>query len=228
MNWTILASVSLGNLKLSGTNCLKCAPSSSFTNVRHAQPSVISFFPLVLGASKSPLVSTRGVPLILKWKRRSLSRVRLFVTPWTIQSLEFSRPEYWSGKDPLSLLQGIFPTQGSNPGVPHCGQILYQLSHKGSPRILEWVAYPFSSGSSRPRNWTEVSCIAGRFFINWALREAQLILKVICILSFFPLYGFLLPISHQHFLQYSCYLKLLMDNKLHDVEHWRKMGKWQT
>ena len=32
-----------------------------------------------------------------------------------------------------SLLQGIFPTQGSNPGLPHCRQILYQLSHKGSP-----------------------------------------------------------------------------------------------
>ena len=35
----------------------------------------------------------------------------------------------------LSLLQGIFPTQGSNPGLPHCGQILYQLSHKGSPPL---------------------------------------------------------------------------------------------
>ena len=32
----------------------------------------------------------------------------------------------------LLLLQGIFPTQGSNPGLPHCRQILYQLSHKGS------------------------------------------------------------------------------------------------
>ena len=42
----------------------------------------------------------------------------------------------------LSLLQGSFPTQRSNPGLPHCRQILYQLSHKGSPRILEWVAYP--------------------------------------------------------------------------------------
>ena len=49
-----------------------------------------------------------------------------------------------------SLLQGIFPTQGLSPGLPHCRQILYQLSHKGSPRTLEWVAYPFSSGSSRP------------------------------------------------------------------------------
>ena len=74
----------------------------------------------------------------------------------------------------LSLLQGIFPTQGSNPGLLHGRWILYQLSHKGSPRILEWVAYPFSSRSSRPSNWTEVSCIAGGFFTNWIIREAHL------------------------------------------------------
>ena len=72
----------------------------------------------------------------------------------------------------LSLLQGIFPTQRSNPGLPHCRRILYQLSHKGSPGILEWVAYPLSSGSSWPRNWTTVSCIAGGFFSNWTIREA--------------------------------------------------------
>ena len=59
-------------------------------------------------------------------------------------------------------------TQGSNPGI----RILYQLSHKGSPRILEWVAYPYSRGSSRPRNWTGVSCNAGGFFTIWAIREA--------------------------------------------------------
>ena len=73
----------------------------------------------------------------------------------------------------LSLLQGIFPTQGSNPGHPHCRQILYQLSHKGSPRILEWVTYPFSSRSSWPRNRTGVSYIAGGFFTSWTTREAE-------------------------------------------------------
>ena len=41
-------------------------------------------------------------------------------------------------------------------------------------RILEWVAYHFSSGSSQPRNQTGVSCIAGRFFTSWAVREAQI------------------------------------------------------
>ena len=37
---------------------------------------------------------------------------------------------------------------------------------------MEWVAYPFPRGSSRPRNWTGVSCIAGRFFTSWATRKA--------------------------------------------------------
>ena len=97
--------------------------------------------------------------------------------PMDIQSMAFSRPEYWSGQsflsprnlpntgieprspalqadslpaEPpgktkntgvgnLSLLQGIFPTQGSNLGLPRCRRILYQLSHKGSPGILEWA-----------------------------------------------------------------------------------------
>ena len=75
-------------------------------------------------------------------------------------------PRNYPGQDTvvasLSLLQGIFATHGWNPGLPHCRQILYHLSHKGSPRILKWVAYPFSSGSSQPRNQTRVSCIAGR------------------------------------------------------------------
>ena len=94
-------------------------------------------------------------------------------------------------------IQGIFPTQGSNPGLPYCRQILHRQP-PGKPwkwkllnrvqlfvtpvdytvhgilqaRILEWVAFPFSRGSSQPRDRTQVSRIAGRFFINWAIREA--------------------------------------------------------
>ena len=86
-------------------------------------------------------------------------------------------PDQNTGVGSLSLLQGIFPTQGSNPGLPYCRQILYQLSHQGSPRILEWVAYPFSSGSSWPRNQTGVSCIAGGFFTNRAIREAPFLFQ---------------------------------------------------
>ena len=77
-----------------------------------------------------------------------------------------------TGVGSLSLLQGIFPTQGSNPGLLHCRSILNQLNHKGSPRILEWVAYTFSSRSSWTRKQTRVSCIAGGFFTNWTIRDA--------------------------------------------------------
>ena len=86
-------------------------------------------------------------------------------SPW-------NSPGQNTGVSSLSFLQGIFPTQGSNPGLPHCKQILYQLSHQRSPRILKWVAFPFSSRSSWPRNRTRVSCIADGFFTNWAIKEA--------------------------------------------------------
>ena len=106
-----------------------------------------------------------------KWKWKSLSCVQLFAThrlysPW-------NSPGQKTGVGSLSLLQGIFSTQESNPGLLCCRQILYQLHHKGSPRILEWLAHPFSSRSSWPRNRTGVSCIAGEFFTNWAIREAH-------------------------------------------------------
>ena len=65
-----------------------------------------------------------------------------------------------------ALPQGIFPTQGSNQGLPHCRQILYYLSHQGSRRILEWVASLFSRASSPPRNRTRISSIAGGFFTS--------------------------------------------------------------
>ena len=53
-------------------------------------------------------------------------------------------------------------------------------------RILEWVAVPFSRGSSQSRNRTQVSCIAGGFFTNWATREAQIWQEVFSIHSSFP------------------------------------------
>ena len=93
------------------------------------------------------------------------SRPHGLYSPWT-------SPGQNTGVGSRSLLQEIFPTQGLNPGLPHCRPILYQLSHQGSPRILEWVASPFSSRSSQPRNWTGASCIAGGFFTSWATQES--------------------------------------------------------
>ena len=92
-----------------------------------------------LGAACEFLVITFYSAEIKQWKWKSLSHVWLFATPWN------SPGQNTGVVGSLSCLQGIFPTQGLNPGLLHCRWILYQLSHKGSPRILEWVACPFSS-----------------------------------------------------------------------------------
>ena len=126
----------------------------------------VNFFLLIelSGAMPSSMVAT------IQWSDVKVAQLCLTLcdpmnySPW-------NSPGQSTGVGILSLFQGIFPTQGSNPGLLHCKWILYQLSHKGSPRILEWVAYAFSSRSSRPRNRTGVSCIAGRFFTSWAMRE---------------------------------------------------------
>ena len=75
-------------------------------------------------------------------KVKSSSRVRLFATPWTVA---YQAPGPWdftgksTGVGCHFLLQGIFPTQGSKPGLLHCRQTLYRLSHQGSP-INAWDA----------------------------------------------------------------------------------------
>ena len=63
------------------------------------------------------------------WVVSSTLRPHALYSPW-------DSPGQNTGVGSLSLLQGIFPTQGSNPGLPHCGRIFYQLSHKGSPTLL--------------------------------------------------------------------------------------------
>ena len=110
----------------------------------------------------------------MKWKL--FSPFWLFATPRTIVhqaalSMGFSRHEYWSGL-PCPPPGGL-STQGLNLGLLHCGQILYHLSHQGSPRIPEWVAYPFSRGSFWPRNQTGVSYITDGFTTSWATRIAK-------------------------------------------------------
>ena len=63
----------------------------------------------------------------------SQSFVSDFLRPHGLYS-PWNSPGQNARVDSLSLLQGIFPTQGSNPGLPHCRRILHQLSQKGSPR----------------------------------------------------------------------------------------------
>ena len=69
---------------------------------------------------------------IKSWVSVSCSVVSDFLRPCGLYS-PWNSPGQNTGVGSLSFLQGIFPTQGSNPGLPHCRQILYQLSYQGSP-----------------------------------------------------------------------------------------------
>ena len=89
---------------------------------------------------------------------RHRSSERLSVISNSLQP-PWNSPGQNTGVGSCSLLQGISPTQGSKPGLPHCRWILYHLSHEGSPRILECVAYLFSSRSStKELNWGLLHC----------------------------------------------------------------------
>ena len=117
-------------------------------------------------------------------------------------SMDFSRQEYWSGLPFPS--PGDLPNPGIEPGSPVLqadsfttepwGKSLkWSESHSVvsdslrshghtihgilQARILEWLAFPFSRGSSQPRDWTKVSHIAGGFFTSWAMREALTLVR---------------------------------------------------
>ena len=98
-----------------------------------------------------------------------------------IQMWELDHKEGWMSKNQCFSTVVLEKTPESPLDSKEIRQILYQLSHKGSPRILEWVTYPFSSGSSWPRDQTRVSCIAGGFFTSWAMPNviAHVYIKVL-------------------------------------------------
>ena len=81
----------------------------------------------------------------------------------------------------LSIILYIFKTSESESGSVMSDSdslsdpIDYTANGILQARILEWVAFPFSRGSSQPRDWTQVSCIAGRFFTSWGTREPRII-----------------------------------------------------
>ena len=143
------------------------------------------------------------------WVTEQQKRVSSSLWPHGLYS-PWNSPGQNTGVGSLSLLQQIFPSQGSNPCLLHCRQSVYHLSHQGSPRIplkvkvkslspvrlfatpwtiayltpplhgilqarvLEWVAISFSRGIE-PRNRTQVSCIADRFFTNWSMNSTRIL-----------------------------------------------------
>ena len=71
-----------------------------------------------------------------KWKWKPLSRVPILCNPMDLNS-PWNSPGQSTGVGSLSFLQKIFPTQGSNPDLLHCRQLLYQQSYQGSPELSE-------------------------------------------------------------------------------------------
>ena len=137
-----------------------------------------------------------------------------FFTVWNTREAQ----EYWSGYP--SLPQGIFMTPESNQGLLHCRWILYKLSYQRSPtlydprgcslpgfsvhgilqaRILEWVPMLLSRGSSQPGDRTQVSCIADRFFTNWATGEALIMFNLL----FNPLIEFIISVNFGNYIWLS-------------------------
>ena len=90
--------------------------------------------------------------------------------PTLCDPMDCSMPGLWgfsrqnSGVGCHALLQGNLPNPGIKARSPTLQVDSLPSEPWGKPRILEWVAYPFSRASSQPRNWTRVSCIEGEFF----------------------------------------------------------------
>ena len=97
-----------------------------------------------------PVCRPRGLSLLLcnmgllVCVRSSLSRVQLSATPWMLPAgllCPWDSPGKNTEVGCQSLLQGVFPTQGLNPGLLHCRRILYSLSPKGSPQDCQCLPY---------------------------------------------------------------------------------------
>ena len=131
-----------------------------------------------------------------KVKVKSLSRVRLFVTPWTV-AYQLLHPWNFPGKNTgvgcHFLLQGIFPTQGSNLGLLHCRQTVYYLSHLGSPKLSP-KCIPQFLPCIRQRSrkfYISKSCLCV-FSISIPLIHQFKVLKVL----FFSLINLLYPLNN--------------------------------
>ena len=99
-----------------------------------------------------------------------------YVSVWLIQVIQFLICLMWILQFiDLTTNLGNFPLYKSEWKWKSLSHVPLFVTVHGIPpaRILEWVALSFSRGSSQPRNWAQVSCIAGRLFSAWATKEAQ-------------------------------------------------------
>ena len=123
MKFSLLQSICVKNLKLN-----LIIPPDLIIKLNHIKWLILDHFEL----QKYNFTS-------FKWIERTEKNVISESESHSVMSFcdsPWNSPDQNTGVDRLSLLQGIVPTQGSNPGLLHCKRILYQLSHKGSPRML--------------------------------------------------------------------------------------------
>ena len=118
-----------------------------------------------------------------------------------------------------------------------CNPMDYTIHGIPQARILEWAAFPSSRGSCQPKNWTRVSCIAGGFITNWAIREAH---TYICIhvyihINFVTRHEFQTSFYHlqatRPYSSYWIYFSLILLNEVSKstqlLHGWGKTG-WET
>ena len=98
------------------------------------------------------------------WIAAMLSHLYLRVYIWTEHVRDFGKSNYTKEKKKVKATQLCLTL---------CDPMAYIVHGILQARILEWAAFPFSRGSSQPRDWTQVYHIADRFFTSWATREAQ-------------------------------------------------------
>ena len=134
------------------------------------------------------LDTTGQLTLIIVLKSESRSVVSDSLRPHGLYS-PWNSPGQNTGVGSLSLLQEIIPTQGSNPGLPHCRQILYQLSHKGNSNLFKYSGLEKSMdcivhGVTKNQTWlsnfhfifynkNKYSLIPLREFLKESERECQ-------------------------------------------------------
>ena len=117
---------------------------------------ILALSPAKRSWEKSPCVSVLLFIKLGSWSRSVIlkmfmqlracklspfSHVLLFATLWTVPArllCPWDSPGKNTGVGSYSLLQEIFPTQGSNPGLPYCGQIVHRLSHQGIPCFVSF------------------------------------------------------------------------------------------
>ena len=157
----------------------------------------------LLGSSVHGIFQAR----VLEWIAISFSRGFSQPRNWTqVSSIAGRRLTVWATREALSPLRGGYkyleamfkPWKWKWSRSVVSDHMDYSLSGSSvhgifQARVLEWIAISFSRGSSRPRNRTQVSSIAGRRFTIWATREAQRVLNNDYILLLNPL-----KLSHFH------------------------------